>query len=350
MEENFIDELGLLDTYNEDPTKTQDPDVDPTKKKDSTPKTDEFIEGTEPTETPDAVDLLNDFETSEEVDTTQSASIASFAKGLVDSGWLEADESEITENMTHEDFIKLYKKTAEKEVSKKFDERLESLDEAKRNFVKEIMENDVDFTEYYKAHLNSETVEDFDVSDDTDSETLIHEEMKIKGFSEDEIQERIEFLKDKGKLSDTAEKAKQNLKAHFEKQKEKLREEANRAKVEKQAKLDEFKNSLASTVSTVVKAGELDGIKFTEKDKSQLVDFITKPEHRLENGQVLTGFYKKLVEIQNNPEKLVKLAKILQSDLDVSSVVKVKRETEKEKQFDDSKKRGNAFPRKEAFI
>ena len=368
MKDNFLEDIGnvdLLSAFNPDgesdkielPKKEEKVDTPATggdsnknSASNTEPKSTEVPEDILSTFTGDVTDTTEAQPTNTTDSKTNSSNVYAFAKELVESEWLEAEEGELKEDMSPEDFINIFQKNAEKTAQRKLEDKISSFEGASKELLKAVIENGVDPIQFAISAKNAEITEEFDPTNSDDAEELVTEYLSRKDFTPEEIKDHIEILKDKGTLQTTAEKHKASLITMFNKQKEDAIAKAAEENRRKSQKLNDWKNEITNTVLQAVKEGDKDGIKFTDKDKSSVVEFITTPMHTLEDGTKVTGLYAKLIEAQKNPAQLVKLAKLLQNDLDVSKTIKLKKEEARKEETTVKKTTGLGFPKKSSFL
>ena len=137
-------------------------------------------------------------------------------------------------------------------------------------------------------------------------------------MGKDEIEDRLEYLTDSGKKEKFAERYHNKIQKENELKKQNLVKQAEENRKQAKQQEEQFKLSIKDTLESNT---EINGIKFTDKDKNNLVTFLTKRE-KLQDGREITGFQRKLSESFSDPKKIALLAKILNDDFDFSSFEK----------------------------
>jgi len=228
-------------------------------------------------------------------------------KGLV-SFELE-DEEELTEELAEELLEDSYDAAVEERIVAKLD----ALPEDVKNLIQftlkggslnayldQVVDNTVEFDE------------DLDLTDVKNQEAIMREVLALEGEDdEDEIEEKIEYLKDKGTLEAAAQKKFQKYLNH----KKQVEQEAlaKQAQAREQAKKIERENkkSLSNFLSS---NKELSGLPVSRKDKTELPNYIYGRTVELENGNRITEMQKELFyELPKNTAAMSQLAILLRT-------------------------------------
>lgn len=211
----------------------------------------------------------------------------------------------------------------EEEINKRVESSLlnwaeKELDEDAKNLIKYVRNggNTKDFLEIMNQ---TSDLPEGDINDTKFQEKVIRFQLEEEGWEEDEIEDRLEYLADNDRLEKTAKKYFDRIKETKEKEKEDLLKQAEINKKEVEKRKLAYKQELKETLSEF---DEVKGFKLSDKDKSNLFNFLTREEYRLQDGRVITGFQKKLSEVYQDKEKLILLAKLVNNDFDFSSIEK----------------------------
>lgn len=133
-----------------------------------------------------------------------------------------------------------------------------------------------------------------------------------KGEEEQEIDERIEFLKDKGKLFENAQKALINL--------DKLNEkEVNDYKQSEQARVQAEKEKIEAVwkeVETVVKSGVINDYKLPESEKSEFSKYVLRDEKGVSQAEIKRG--------QLTTHQMLLIDYLIMKDFKVAGLDKIK--------------------------
>ena len=96
---------------------------------------------------------------------------------------------------------------------------------------------------------------------------------------------------------------------------------------------EQFKSVIEQTINTAIEKGDIDNIPFSKED-STLISYMTETPYKTHDGKPVSELYKDFVEAQQDPSKLLKLAKFLKSGLKVDTAIKKAVKEEKQKMWD----------------
>ena len=250
--------------------------------------------------------------------TTDNAFYEDVYKDLKEAGIFKHVELEDGEELDADKLYELQQEEIEAEVTSRLDAwASQELDEDAKAFIKFKIQGG-DTSEFFKTYQNTSEITLGDIEDEDYQDNLIRYQLQKEGWDKDEIEDRLEFLTESNKKSKFAERYHDRLIKEQEKEKQALVKQAEEQKIRAKQQEEQFRVSIKDTLDT---NKEINGIKFTDKDKGNLINFLTKKE-KLEDGRVITGFQKKLSESFNDPKKIALLAKILNDDFDFSSFEK----------------------------
>lgn len=145
-------------------------------------------------------------------------------------------------------------------------EEIEALD----NFVKQ----GGDLNKYLsiEAEIN---LDDVDLNDEINQKIVVKQLLKEKGFSDKQINKKIEKYIDAGLLEDEAQDAVEDLKEIKEQKKEQLLREQKKAYDDYVKQQRQFYNNVVDEIKNL---NNIRGIAIPEKDKRTLIDYILKPD------------------------------------------------------------------------
>ena len=239
-------------------------------------------------------------------------------KDLKEAGIFKHVELEEGEELDADRFYELQQEEYDKEVEERLSTwATKDLDEDAQAFIKFKLQGG-NTSEFFKTYQNTSEITLGDIEDEDYQDSLIRYQLQKEGWDRDEIEDRLEFLTESNKKSKFAEKYHDRLVQEQEKEKQALVKQAEEQKTRAKQQEEQFKTSIKETLDT---NKEINGIKFSDKDKNGLINFLTKKE-KLEDGRVITGFQRKLSESFSDPKKIALLAKILNDDFDFSSFEK----------------------------
>lgn len=217
----------------------------------------------------------------------------------------------------------------EESIENKVNELIKELPETVKNLVK-YAANGGDVNAFINGLKSkpTEITKDLDLDDEKNQELVVRMKLEAQGEDADDIETQIEFLKEKGKLADIAEKHFEKVLKETEEKEAELVEKQKLAR--KKAKEDQikFKKEISDLLD---EKEEINNLKFTNKDKKDLPEYISSPSIELQDGRVITPFYNDLFETLKDKEKTLLLAKLIKSGFDFSDIekfIKTKQATE----------------------
>ena len=219
------------------------------------------------------------------------------------------------------------------EIDARVDEALEGfmgeLDEDGAAFLKH-KKNGGTTADFFKAYGGSGSSRPTGDLDDVDYQEKVsrYYYKEVEKLDPEDVDDRIEWLKDSNKLEKYAIKINTDLVNLDKKQKEDLDIQTKAEAKLAETKRKEFINSVQETLDNT---DEIDNFTFTPTEKKNLHSFITKPSIKVGKNQYVTPFQEKLRTALSDKSKMIILAKLLSNDFDVSSVVTAKTTTQTKK-------------------
>lgn len=352
---NLGGEVTIIDPNKDEPTSTtkdeESNDTDPSKDKDA-----KFLE-----EQDDILDLLEDFKLEEDEpepikvkekvvkptkveDDKDEEEVNYFevmAKNLNKIGILdlsnddEDDEDAEPIEWNEDTFVQKFEESTKKMANTLIEEAFSKHGDKHAEFLWKVAMEGVDPEAYFKAMKSQQLVENFDISTETNQERVMYEYLRMLDpeRTHEELVEEIMDLKDLNKLDKKAEVAKAKLTKYFEQRKEQEVQKAQLEQQRKEMERDQFKSVIEQTINTAIEKGDIDNIPFSKED-STLISYMTETPYKTHDGKPVTELYKDFVEAQQDPSKLLKLAKFLRSGLKVDTAIKKAVKAEKEKLWD----------------
>lgn len=271
---------GLKDGLNVETQETIEDPVISKMKKDGTIKN-EKKDSTEDKESKDneneATDNIEPVDdrrnTTKKVDENQSSNgfdEQTMVNGFFDAiaeklGWEGVTDEERPNDV--ESLIDYFSNLIEQESKPQYaSEEIEALD----NFVKQ----GGDLNKYLsiEAEIN---LDDVDLNDEINQKIVVKQLLKEKGFSDKQINKKIEKYIDAGLLEDEAQDAVEDLKEIKEQKKEQLLREQKKAYDDYVKQQRQFYNNVVDEIKNL---NNIRGIAIPEKDKRTLIDYILKPD------------------------------------------------------------------------
>lgn len=172
------------------------------------------------------------------------------------------------------------------------------------------------FATYSKSY---ELPIDGNIEDEDYQDEIIRYQLKEEGWDRDEIEDRLAYLTDQGRKQKVAEKYSEKLKEKDQKSKQALLKNAENQKLNLKQQEEQYKN----TIKTVLdETEEISGFKISKEDKPKILNFLTKKDQKISDTKSVTGFQKKIAEVFQDTNKMILLAKLVQSDFDMTDFEK----------------------------
>lgn len=174
--------------------------------------------------------------------------------------------------------------------------------------------------EFFNVYMKStELPTDGDIEDEDYQDDIIRYQLKEEGWDKDEIEDRLAYLTDQGRKQKVAEKYAEKLKEKDQKTKQSLIKNAEAQKQAIKQNEENFRNNLKEVLDTTE---DISGFKISKEDKSKILNFLTKKDQKISDTKSVTGFQKKIAEVFQDTNKMILLAKLVQSDFDMSDFEK----------------------------
>ena len=317
-DESGADSFFGLNEFGEEPKPIEEKTPKSVVQTTSPPATETIEPDKEEVEKQEELSFFEEEDKTKKESTTDNTFYEDVYKDLKEAGIFKHVELEDGEELDAERLYELQQEEIEAEVTSRLDAwASQELDEDAKAFIKFKIQGG-DTSEFFKTYQNTSEITLGDIEDEDYQDNLIRYQLQKEGWDKDEIEDRLEFLTESNKKAKFAERYHDRLIKEQEKEKQALVKQAEEQKIRAKQQEEQFRVSIKDTLDT---NKEINGIKFTDKDKGNLINFLTKKE-KLEDGRVITGFQKKLSESFNDPKKIALLAKILNDDFDFSSFEK----------------------------
>ena len=317
-DESGADSFFGLNEFGEEPKPIEEKTPKPVVQTTPPPVTETIESDKEEVEKQEELSFFEEEDKTKKESTTDNTFYEDVYKDLKEAGIFKHVELEDEEELDADRLYELQQEEIEAEVTSRLDAwASQELDEDAKAFIKFKIQGG-DTSEFFKTYQNTSEITLGDIEDEDYQDNLIRYQLQKEGWDKDEIEDRLEFLTESNKKSKFAERYHDRLIKEQEKEKQALVKQAEEQKIRAKQQEEQFRVSIKDTLDT---NKEINGIKFTDKDKGNLINFLTKKE-KLEDGRVITGFQRKLSESFNDPKKIALLAKILNDDFDFSSFEK----------------------------
>lgn len=153
-----------------------------------------------------------------------------------------------------------------------------------------------------------------DIEDEAVQEAIIRHDLTKEGFDNDYIDSQVEFLKSSNKLKTVSEKKFNKFVEKDQKAQEALvAQQENKKRANKEAARQRKTN-----ITGLLEKEQINGMTFSDEEKKSLPSFMSDRTIKMKNGQSITPMQHKLYEVLQDEEKSLQLAKLLNSDFDMS--------------------------------
>ena len=209
----------------------------------------------------DNVDNEDDEELSDDTETTQvSAFFDAFAEA---NGWTVNEDEKPT---TIEGLIQYITDLVDENSTPTYsDPRIKQLDE----YVK----SGGSFDDFYNGMSEELKYDSLDMEDESNQKAVIKEYLKLQGYSDDQVNSKLERYEDADMLEDEANDAVKILKSVKQQQLEQQQQAQQLAYEEQQRQIVEFAENLNKEIFNLT---NIRGLNIPKEDRKQLYDYITK--------------------------------------------------------------------------
>jgi hypothetical protein len=265
-----------------------------------------------------------DEEQEEETELTpKSSQWSSIYKELKSKGVISIDVDDETE-IDADRFIEIQEEEIEARLDETIQAFMSELDDDAKTFLKFKREGG-DTKQFFEIYSKLSEIPVPSVDDERSQEKFLeyyysnYEDLDI-----DDVDDKIQWLKETGKLGKYAEKIYDQLQEDEEKMKAEVLERQKRVAAQQEEQRKQLVRDLKNTIDT---ANAIKDWTITQKDKKELHGYMTKPAVKTGPNQFLTQFQNDLQGVFKDKEKMILLAKIISSDFDVTDL-KEKAKTE----------------------
>lgn len=281
-----------------------------------------------------------------------------FGKGLLRSGHFELGEEVNPDEVewTEETFLDMMSTTIENKAWKQLEDiALEAYGQEGIEIIKDLFINKVPVQTYLSKFNEQIELENVDLGNPQNQEVIFREYLYRTGLDAEEVEEQLEYANKTGKLEAYAEKYYTKLLERTRAEKEELSEQAAQRQRELEERENTRNDSYINVLEDSIKSGEILGYPINQNDAAELFNYVVDKSYQLPNGQKISEFEFKLAKLrQEEPQKFLAIARLVQKDLDLTPIKKkgVTEETNTIfKELQNKSKRGQkGEPRKETQI
>ena len=275
----------------------------------------------------DSDDDGDDPEDSEESEDSEENPFAVFAKGLAQVGRLVLDDDEDPDKIQwdEETFIEKFDETVDNSAWSRLEElATEAMGEEGVRVIEDLFINKVPVHEYLASFQQQQSFENVDLSNERNQAQLVSYYLRtvVGETDEDEIMDQIQYMKNNDTLEKKATNFQQKLIAHESRAREAMAAEAQARQQQMEAFEQERIQTYSEIAEEAVKAGELNGLPFNNKDYEKVLNAALSKEYVLPNGQKITPFEYKLATLRkDDPAKYLQIVKLVEDGVDLTPVM-----------------------------
>lgn len=145
------------------------------------------------------------------------------------------------------------------------DDRIAQLDSYVKNGGK--------FEDFYNGMSQNIQYDNMDMEDESNQKMAVRDYLKLSGYSDEQIDKKIERYEDADMLEDEATDAIERLKEHQQLQLQHQQEEQEALRIQQQQQAQQFVTDLSNTINSL---DSIRGIAIPKQDRKALFDYITK--------------------------------------------------------------------------
>lgn len=252
-----------------------------------------------------------------------SSEWSSIYKELKSKGVISIDVEDES-SIDAERFIEIQEEEIEARLDETIQAFMNQLDEDGKAFLRFKKEggDTKDFFKVY-AEISEVPVPEYD-NEKSQEKFLRYYYSNYEELDDDDIDDKIDWLKESGKLSKYAQKFHEQIEEEGEKAKQEALEKQKRLSYQQEEQRKQLIKDLKQTIDS---SSEIKSWAITQKDKKELHGYMTKPAVKVGENQYLTQFQNDLQNAFKDKSKMILLAKIISSDFDVTDI-KEKAKTE----------------------
>ena len=129
------------------------------------------------------------------------------------------------------------------------------------------------FEDFYNGMSKNIQYDNMDMEDESNQKMAVRDYLKLSGYSDEQIDKKIERYEDADMLEDEAIDAIERLKEHQEYQLQQQQEEQEALRAQQQQQAQQFVTNLSNTINSL---DNIRGVAIPKQDRKALFDYITK--------------------------------------------------------------------------
>lgn len=209
----------------------------------------------------------NNTDNPSEEDFTEAQQIGALFDAVAESfGWNTEEINEEDRPLTVEGLTDYLKGVVEENSKPEYaDERIQALDEYVKNGGK--------FEEFYTAQQQQLNYDSIDLEDENNQRTVIRELLKSSGYTDEQINNKIDRYESADMLEEEAEDALSRLKVIKQQETEELQRQQEAARIQAEEQNKKFFNDVNTQINSLT---NIRGINIPKEDRKALFDYIFK--------------------------------------------------------------------------
>jgi hypothetical protein len=249
-----------------------------------------------------------------------------FGKGLLRSGHFDLGEDVDPEQVewTEDSFLEMMSTTIENKAWKQLEDiATEAYGQEGLELIKDLFINKVPVQTYLAKYNEQLSLENVDLSDPRNQEAIFREYLTRTGLDNEEVEEQLDYAIKTSKLETFSEKYYAKLLDRTRQEKETLAAQSAQRTKDAQERENVRQQSYVKTLEGAIKQGDINGYPINQNEASALFDYVTDRTYQLPNGQKISEFEFTLAKMrQEEPQKFLAVARLVQADLDLSPIKK----------------------------
>jgi len=225
---------------------------------------------------------------------------------------------------TPEEFLELFNAQKQKGATEWLDNFLSKHGDDRRELFDAIFINGANPNEYLPVYNEVENFENLDLDTEDNQESVIRSYYTKMGWDKEEVDLKVEKLKQYADLEDEAKRVHPKLVLQEKKKLEQLNEDAKNKQLAAAQADQEYKQHVSALLQEKLKTKDFDGIPLDIKKAEKAFDFLYTKKWKLPSGELLTDWDKFVLETKNpeNISKRVKMALLAINDFDFTNIKK----------------------------
>jgi hypothetical protein len=263
----------------------------------------------------DNIDFVEEDESNDKETSTNSNLISQ----LKDNGIFAAlEDEEFADGLSDEDLPDMIDKEVDARVEETMESFFDEMDDDGIAFLK-FKKNGGKTSDFLNAYNKFNSTPSGDLDDESYQESVVKHGMKLEGYDEEDINDKIEWLKEGAKLKRHAQKYEAKIDNAKAIEKEKI---VKQQKIQAQEQAKQRENLSQELKDKLEEVDTIGQFTFSKKDKKHLHSYMTRANVKVGKDTYMTQMQTDLQNVFQDPEKILIIAKLLRNDFDVSDVIR----------------------------